>query len=70
MIKAKKLQTFKYSSINPFTNNLLFETDCHSDAEVDLRLQKAHSYFQKTRRDGRLEVIRKFEKLQRLRGLM
>ena len=67
-------KTSIYKSINPLNNKLFHTQAMHSDAEVEQKIQKAHTWFLKNK-TGRTwwwtnAVEDRFEKLSNVHGLM
>ena len=57
-----------YRSVNPFNNKLLFETATISQAEIDEKLAKAYSYWQKDRKSSLFKE--RCEKLSNVQDLL
>jgi succinate-semialdehyde dehydrogenase/glutarate-semialdehyde dehydrogenase len=64
-----KLKTL-YKSINPLNNVLFHEAAMTSDAEVETKIARAFSWYQKTRHGGREAVELRFEKLSNVHALL
>ena len=66
MQKASSL----YKSANPLNNKLFHTSSMTSEAEIEAKINKAHNWFQKTRRGGRHEMEERFEKLSNVHALL